>query len=132
MARDEGYWINTKNEKWAEITEHATWITIQKNADSLELPKDVFDQIKHLKMANARKEILLHVMKAGFIRCRRYYGSLEVHFEFTMPIQEAIPHVKKFLKETEIAGMATVVVLGDISNFEKPETKCFSLQEIYS
>ncbi len=99
---DAGFWINARTDKYCRIDEHALWITNPVNAEKLHLSHEVIAAIKNLNWQTDRLEILLRVMEDGCIRVRDHGDYIT--FEFTMPTEEAIVSIGRFLDETELAG----------------------------
>jgi hypothetical protein len=103
MPSGNGYFFNRKTKRYIKIYEHAT--------DAVTRPK-VFgtEEIKHLNPVTDRDQIVIHVLKNGFIRVRDWAGYLG--WQFWGDPDDALKILKKYIKKHEI-GNGYVITFTD-------------------
>lgn len=70
----DGYWINYRNYKIFEITEHEQWIRDPKNAKRIGVPENVHGMAKNIK--NREKYLLFLMAHAPIIRVRGHGSTV--------------------------------------------------------
>jgi len=99
MPLGKGYFLNRKTKKYVEIQEHAT--------DALMRPKMFSTKdIQHLNPVTHRDEIVIHVLKNGFIRVRDYKGFLG--WQFWGNYKEALKLLVKYIEKNELGFGYTI------------------------
>jgi len=93
MPSGDGYFFNRKTKRYIKIQEHAT--------DALERP-DIFGthEIQHLNPVKDRNEIVLTVLKNGFIRVRDWKGYLG--WQFWGDPSSALTTLINYIKSREL------------------------------
>lgn len=122
---NDGAWININTGKFEWISEHACWIKQKANADKIGLPESVFEKIQPLNSFKDRKEILLAVMNAGFLRMRGH-GSMWA-FEFTYPTMDALWACYQFIMD--YAGDYTTCRFSNLRTNEQIEMRSGELKQ---
>lgn len=94
-----GYFCDRKTKRFIKINEHAT--------DALK-KKEVFgtQDIQHLNPVTNRDEIVLHVLKNGFIRIREWKGK--IGWQFWGNQKESKELLKRYIKKFDIGEYATI------------------------
>ena len=115
----EGFWINSKTNKFVPIDEHAMWITNEKNYKKIGLSKSIFNKIKNLNPQSDRVEILTSAMADGLIRVRGHGTSIT--FEFSIPVSTALWSIYAFLKKVGV-GEFTGLYIANLRTKESIST----------
>jgi hypothetical protein len=121
----EGAWINTRSGKFWWVQEHCMFAKDPKSQDEMGLPPKVREEIAPFTCdfnGPDRENVLLHVMRAGYIRFRGH-GS-QYTFEFWGPSVDNLWACYMFAKE--YAGPFTYIV---INNLKSKETVSMTFQE---
>ena len=108
----DGYWLNGITGEYALIDEHARWISDPAQARRIGLPEELSARIQPRHWHDDRVPILLTAMAAGLIRVRGHEDS--VTFEFTLPREQAVPAIRRFLAATGCAGELSLLRLHDL------------------
>ena len=125
----EGAWINSVNGQFAWVSEHASWIQKEENAQKVGLSHDVWLRIKDMRWdfnGGGRAEILAIIMSAGFIRMRGH-GSYWT-FEFTIKTYDALWACLSFL--VDYAGPYTMCRFNNLRTGEQIEKGFKEFQEM--
>lgn len=103
MPSGDGYFFNRRTKRYVKIQEHAT--------DALERP-DVFGthHIQHLNPVINRDEVVLTVLKNGFIRVRDWKGFLG--WQFWGDVESSLKALKNYIKSREL-GIGYVITFTD-------------------
>ncbi len=114
----EGYWIDSKTSKYFLVDEHSRWIQRPENARRFELSEEVIKALGHIHgdfNGPGRRAILELAMDEGLIRSRGH-GPVDVTFECTLDLQEAIRGIAPFMAAT--LGPLSAVKLNQIRTGE--------------
>jgi hypothetical protein len=116
----EGAWINVATGRYEWITEHCDWMKNSMNAKKIGLPDNVFETIKDMPndyQGPKRKQILLTIMDAGFIRLRGHGSYIAI--EFTVSTKKALSACEPLLKQ--VCGPLTLLRFNNLSTNENVE-----------
>jgi hypothetical protein len=108
MPLGNGYFYDRKKKRYITISEHAT--------DALASP-EVFDchEITHLNPVKDRDDIIVFVLKKGFIRVRHWKDRLG--WQFFGDLEGALKVLNKYMKDKEV-GDACIVTFTDFQTFK--------------
>jgi hypothetical protein len=95
MPSGKGYFYNRKTKRFITINEHAT--------DAIQRPKEFgTSSIQHLNPVINRDEIVIHVLKNGFIRVRDWDAHLG--WQFWGDPEDALKTLQRYIKKNEIGN----------------------------
>jgi hypothetical protein len=112
MPLGDGYFYNRETKKYIRIFEHAT--------DAVSQP-DVFKShdVKHLNPVINRDEIVIHVLKQGFIRVRHWKERLG--WQFWGDPKSSLSALKKYMKNYGMSDYC-IVTFTDFESGKQSET----------
>ena len=111
MPLGDGFFYDRNKKKYIRIDEHAT--------DAVTRP-DVFNShdVKHLNPTTDRDQIVIHVLKNGFIRVRHWKERLG--WQFWGNPQESLDILKKYIRKNGL-GLGCIITFTDFSTGKNVE-----------
>lgn len=119
MPLGTGYFYDRVKNKYITIYEHAT--------DAVTRP-DVFrsHEVAHLNPTQDRDEIVIHVLKKGFIRVRHWKDCLG--WQFWGDSTKSLSLLKQYIKKNDVGDYTTVT----FTDFEKGKSVSCLVKDLYN
>ena len=116
----EGYWIRRADGKFWQVMEHCMFAKSPQGATAMDLPAELREKIAPLTCnytngATDREQVVVSVMKAGFIRMRGHGNQYS--FEFWGNTRDSLWAVLEFCKR--MAGPSTWIVINNLKSNEQ-------------
>jgi len=115
---NEGYWIQKNSGKYWRVPEHCVFVKSPAGADAMGLPDSVREKIQAYTCdfsGPGREQILIDVMKAGYIRMRGH--GAQYSFEFYGDTVATLWVILEFCQQ--MAGPFTWITINNLKSNEQ-------------